>query len=289
MKLKKQRVILQDRDISLLAKLQSFRFLEAEHIQKLFFPNASMSATYRRLRKLTNAKLLKSLRVQEYFCRGILPENKKLYFITKNGIELLNNELETNYNYKQISIANIHHDYVSINFLVWLEYISQKEKLPLLRIEDDRRLWKYLQEAKRNGEYHETVISDASFTFDDTRGGVSFHLEVINADIKRGNRTLAKKFRKYAQLSYKRNIHKVFKQKRIRAVLILTTGKQRIKNMQEILKRVGMSKGLFWFASFRDIDIKEQVLDHIWVDWEGNPKSIREEIFVSYDTKQRTS
>jgi hypothetical protein len=51
---------LQDRDKALLSKLETCKWLTTSQIQEVFFPNASLDAVRKRLRKLVDAKHLNS-------------------------------------------------------------------------------------------------------------------------------------------------------------------------------------------------------------------------------------
>lgn len=258
-------MVLQPRDKDILLSLYLHRYLSAEHVRQLHFRTASLRAVQARLRKLwANHYLDRYLRPfsftdsEEARRRASVP----LYSLAKGGADIVAAE-------QYISIddvphtprqnadgfSNLEHNLVATDLLVALQAACQDRpdvQVVVVERESALRRKNYLAWSNRiwTGE---SLTSDSSFSLGFPSLGVvwTFHIEVVRALVKAGNKTIKDKMRKYARLVRQGFFQQVLGHKVVRAVLFVTTSEARALRFCNLAASLAHGRGLFWFAAYQ--------------------------------------
>ncbi|MBI4817757.1 MAG: replication-relaxation family protein [Deltaproteobacteria bacterium] len=254
---------LTSRDREILRSVYNHRLVTAEHLRALIFNGCSRRTTQARLRKLWVAKLLDRRFVTIIAAHGeIRGSPVPLYCLGQVGRgvvrELLDAPIETG----------------RPNPLRFAGPQSESE----LR----RKLAAWLR--ARGSNLNGALVSDGAFGLE--REGQkerwTFHVEVIRAGAPGGNKSVAKKLARYAELNRSGFFGQAFDHRVVRAVLIATTSKARSETFRALAAKLPGSRRLFWFGSFRSEVIGGVPVSSlltagsspIWTDAEGSTFSI---------------
>jgi hypothetical protein len=109
-------------------------------------------------------------------------------------------------------------------------------------------------------------IPDASFTL----AGQTFHLEVLRAPARGGNKGVREKLKRYVTLVHNRKLQTAYGHQRIRCILLATATQQRTESLQTIVAGLKKGRQLFWVGRYH----QESALNALWTDADGQRLSL---------------
>ncbi len=279
---------LTSRDREMLRSVYNHRLVTAEHLRALVFNGCSRRTTQARLRKLWAAKLLDRRFVTIIAAHGeIRGSPVPLYCLGQVGRgvvrELLDAPIETgrpNPNY-------LAHDLAALDLLAGVANAARgRTDFRFAGSESESELRRKLAVwlRARGSTLNGALVSDGAFGLE--REGQTerwtFHVEVIRAGASGGNKSVAKKLTRYAELNRSGFFAQAFDQRVVRAVLVATTSKARSETFRALAQKLPGSRRLFWFGSFRSeviggVPVSTLLTSGsspIWTDAEGSTFSI---------------
>lgn len=175
--------------------------------------------------------------------------------------------------------ATLHHHLVATDALVAAQ-CALGASLEVHREEQLRR-------ALRAQAPMPSVVSDGAFTVLPPHAPrpMTFHLEVVRADVRGGNRSLRRKFDKYVSLLRRGFFERAYGQIWIRAVCIATTTATRAAHLRRLASDLAHGRRLFWFSAYerqrsggppQTVFTPERFLDHEWIDGTGERQTLRQ-------------
>src|SRR5207302_1761940 len=112
-----------------------------------------------------------------------------------------------------------------------------RRDVELTSMDQEALLWRRIAALKKDGR-HEAgyLVSDGAFTLTYRPSGeaATFHIEIVRANVKGGNETLARKFRRYTELHHTGYFERVFGHARVRAILFVTTSVERAEHFRQL-------------------------------------------------------
>jgi len=265
---------IQSRDKDILLSLYLHRYLSAEHVRQLHFRTAGLRAVQARLRKLwanhyldRHFRPLSFTESEEARRRAKMP----LYCLARRGAEVVASEMHIPIQDIQHTLAqnvngfsNLEHNLVATDLLVALQaacHERQDVQVTVVERESALRRQNYMAWSSRiwTGE---SLTSDGSFTLGFPCLGTAwtFHIEVVRALVKAGNKTLKDKMRKYARLVRQGFFEQVLGHKVVRAVLFVTTSEARALRFCRLASGLAHGRGLFWFTTYQRKDASGRVV-----------------------------
>lgn len=250
------------RDLAVLRAIAKHRYLTCEHVQMLFFSGRAARVAQRRLRLL-----FENGYIDRYFCPVVLTGTRMsakqsprpLYTLGRAGARALreNSEpgtlaLPSTPSANARGYATLAHHLVATDLLVALEAAcAGREDVELERTEREDELRRKVAAARQQQSLPSFLVSDGAFTLRYPRLGRSFtyHLEVVRALSRSGNRTLEERMVKYARLHHEGYFAAVFGHT-LRAVLIATTSERRAEHYRQLAARLQHGRNLFWFTCY---------------------------------------
>ncbi len=246
-------LLLQGRDRELLRLLHRYRYLRAEHVRELLLPGRARRVVQARLRKLWEHRF-----IDRYFLRYVLDGETKpppdagvpIYGVGELGQDLLRRDYDLHADRSKPSPNRIAHDLVVSDCLVALSAACRRElKIQLVTVEPEAMLWRHL--AARGITPREAIIPDGAWTIRYADGRLlTFHLEVVRADLKGGNQRLVERMEEYATLNHQDFFRDAYGHERLRAVIFATTAQTRADNLRALVNQVAFGEHLFWFGVY---------------------------------------
>ena len=283
---------LQPRDKAMLLAVFKHRYLSLRHLQLLFFEGVHARAAQSRLRKLWSHGYLGRHFVPFFFdgtSTSLNGAGRPLYCLARKGAEVVS--VETGQHVagiphtpaqNAVGFATLKHHLVVTDFLVALDAaIRQRNDIELVSVQRETELRRSLA-AYQDGRPALAVVSDGAFTVRFPESGTThtFHVEIVRAGTRGGNKTLVRKLDKYANLHHDGFFRKVYGHKTVRAVLIATTSQSRALRLRDLAAELPFCRGLFWFGTYdahsgnSQAFTHEHVLDQVWHGADGNEHTI---------------
>lgn len=281
------------RDRALLVSVAHHRFLSAEHLWRLHFLPSSLNAAQTRLRRLWEHEFLERYWPAHPWQAGRAhPSRRPLYVLGRTGVAIVAGELGRAVTDVRRAIPDVTTHHVTLaHELVTADFVASltaalrgSGEASLVSAEPESDLWRRLrQRGSLKGLRGQYLVSDTAVTLGDAAGERSFHLEVVRADVRGGNRSLLTKMQLYLHLLRAGYFRETFGHQRLRAVLFLTTSAERAENLRELARRLDHGAQLFWFGAFEQWDrggtpesslTPDTVLTPMWTDVSGEKKSL---------------
>lgn len=277
------RLVLQERDLAMIEAVARFGHMTAEQLAALYFPGRSLRSAQARLRLLWSAGYLERM----FLPRLVGDERplycgRPLYRVGALGRRLLRDEGRSAAMRRPGSSATVEHDLVATELLVAL--ISTAKMRPDFTVQTwtESELWTVLAE-QRQRSARPALVSDGAFTI--TQVGakpLSFHIEVVRADVRGGNQSLARRMQRYASLARAGYFCRVFGQQTLRAVLFMAPTEARAQHLRELAEALPHGRRMFWFTSYEEGEGParrcrfgpEHIFKHRWLDGTGSSWSL---------------
>ena len=261
---KRGALVLQPRDEQLLTLLARVRFLTSGQVQQLLFANASLSAACRRLRRLAAHGLLTSSQLPLLLGRGPLRAGTRLYSLTRAGAGVLAERSGKSISHSEPNAfaPTVQHDLIAIRMLVSVLVEARARGLTVERWCDDRELHRRLH-AYRAGRRSRArmPVPDASIQLN----GQTFHIEVMRAPARGGNRSIREKLIRYVRVVHSKQLQDAYVDTRVRAVLLATATDARVASLRSLVASLPRGRQLFWLGRYD----RPGVLDSEWIDGTG--------------------
>lgn len=284
------------RDRTILTSVFEHRYLSAEHVHQLLFAGVGLRRAQERLRRLWSHRLLDRHFVS-FVLDGEHPPPKSagrpIYGLARRGAAVVAADTDLpladvpyGFDNRGVGLPTLEHHLVATDFLVALQVACRgRGDIELTSIDQEALLWRKIASLKKDGR-HEAgyLVSDGAFalTYRPSGEAATFHIEVVRANVKGGNETLAKKFRRYAELHHAGYFERVFGQARVRAILFITTSIERAEHFRQLALRLAHGRRLFWFGVYAARGERgretttltpESILSPRWTTVDGNPIS----------------
>lgn len=264
-------VILQKRDERILATIYRHRFVRVDHVQSLYFPNASMRAARERLRKLWIARLLD----REFLQLVVSPNNvsrdayagSAVYCLARRGAELVASRLGCGIQRiphtrasNRIGFATLRHHLVATDLFVALEAAFQRQGQDgNCVVERESELKVRLSEHQRKTKgAQQAIIPDGAFALSSTGledAKTTFYFEVVRSDPRGGGEAFIRKMRRYVELNRQGFFWETWLHHHVRAVIILLPTETRAENLRQLAARkLVHGRNFFWFGSYERLD-----------------------------------
>ena len=273
-------LLLTNRDLDILARVESQRLASSEHLRHLI--DGSDQQILRRLQKLYHAGYLDRVRPQPVNGGGSAP---MVYAITNRGVRALRERARledpshTDWNAQNRSLhdLSIRHQLLVSQVRAVMELAAAaRSNLRLLFWKEGRNLYDAVEVALPEGYRRAPVAPDAYFALEDAKGRMNFFLE---AD--RGTMTLKRfvmKLKAYAAYFEERRHQEKFGIRFFR-VLTVTTSATHKRNLvsaaaaEDDVRALGR---MFLFAddSVLSLSSPERVLGSIWTTAAGEDASL---------------
>ena len=288
---------LQPRDVDILWSVFKHRYLSCEHIHQLYFPGKSMKVAQSRLRLLWENKFF-----DRYYRPWIYDGTRRsqwqastpFYTLAENGAQVIWEDTALDWDeipktpvQNAIGWSYLKHHLVATDLMVAIEAGCQHrddiEFVSFVRETAMRKVERKVSDRKQfNGPL---AISDGAFTlrFPGTGQEQTFHIEVVRAGVKDGNKTLFQRMKRHAELHHQGYFDKVFGHKKVRAILFATTTTQRAEGFAKLASKLPHGRGLFWFTSFQQLNedklpittfYPHTVFEPVWLGADGQTHSL---------------
>lgn len=113
-------------------------------------------------------------------------------------------------------------------------------------------------------------VPDASLTLK----GQTFHIEVLRAPARGGNRSVREKLLRYVRVVHGKQLQSVYKHRRVRAVILATATDARALSLQRLVASLPRGRQLFWTGRYG----RGGVLTASWTDGVGAECSVAEAV-----------
>jgi hypothetical protein len=253
------------RDQQILRAVYKHRYLSADHIKQLFFAHKSDTAVQSRLRKLwANQFLDRYYRPFSYdgTRRSTWQASTPLYTLAERGAEVIWDATTADWNkipktpkQNAMGFQTLQHNLAVTDLLVAVEaacrdrddvhFVCSQRQDELQAIASKR--WMH------EGKAGEWIVSDGAFVllFPATGEKLTFHIEVVRASVRGGNRTLVEKMKRCARLHHRGYFKDVYGHRQVRAVLFCTTTDARARGFRDLAAQLPNGRGLFWFGTYQ--------------------------------------
>jgi len=183
-------------------------------------------------------------------------------------------------------VPTLEHNLVAAEFLIDVEVaLRGHDSVNIVQVEPELELWAKTRQTPSGGRRTPFIVSDGAFTLQlpGAATAATFHLEVVRADAKGGNKNVLRKMARYAELNHKGYFREVYGHEHVRAVLWLTTSPERATHLRELAEGLTHGAGLHWFGAFTSRDAggipetslsPETVLGPMWEDAQQNRRSL---------------
>lgn len=286
---------LQDRDIAILDALRVHRYARSEHIHGLLFGARTLRSAQKRLRTLWEHGFLDRYYLPIMLAGGEpLPRTapKPIYTLSVRGADLLSErlsipcaEIPHGLRQKPRGFPTIQHHLAVTDFMVALRLACRtRADVCLESLEHEHVLWRRLADAPADLKRDGIAVPDGAFTLILAKGPrLTFHLEIVRAGVKGGNKGLKRKLALYTKLNRRGFFRHAYGHKRLRAVLIATTSAPRADRFRLLAENLKHGRLLFWFGAYqipgparepKSAFTPETVLGRLWTTAEGNPAGI---------------
>lgn len=290
-------MVLTERDRKAVAAVWKYRYLTFAHIQALVYPGIDRRTGQDRMRRMWSHHIFD----RHYFkivTDGTLDSIRgwktPLYMLAKRGACVIwddfpdtdMDKIPKTPTQNAVGFATLRHHLVAIDHLVSVEVaIRDRDDITLTSLMPETKLRKCVApRAPGDQPCHQFIVSDGAFTLQEKDGQpLSFHLEVVRAEVRGGNNTLERKMRKYVALNRAGFFKQAYGHDRVRAVLIATTTQARAENFRQLAARLPGGRQLFWFTAYEKKKsagppithfTPDNILNPIWTDVDGNHHSL---------------
>ncbi|MFA5763066.1 MAG: replication-relaxation family protein [Bacilli bacterium] len=257
---------LQPRDKAIIRSVFAHRVVRSDHVRDLLFANTSMRVVQVRLRKLWEHRYLARYFLSKIFGvpePAVVRPGQPIYGLDEAGASLLAESdsekadaLQVSGNIGKFSLTSLEHHLIAADFLIAVELAcTDRQNVRRIEVESEPVLWRKLCAWKAAGNRGRSVISDGAFTIVTTNGDrLTFHVEVVRADVKGGNKRLIDKLALYATLLREGFFKKAYGHDHVRAVIVATTSCNRADNLRELARTLVHGRRLFWFGAYQTKD-----------------------------------
>jgi hypothetical protein len=254
------------RDTEILKAVLHHRYLSAEHIQRLFFATTGMRPVTARLRKLWENKYLDRYFVPLAFdgTRECLRKKHPPYYtLATRGAAIVSDttgiaveKIPSTPKQNNVGFTNFTHNLVATDFSVAAEARADELDDIIVHVQREHELGPLISSWRRaNKASVPHVQSDGAITIRRGDGTpISFHIEVVRAESRSGNQSVARKLKRYATLNREGFFRDALDHQHLRAVLIMTTSDERADNLRELARALPYGKHLFWFGAYQRRD-----------------------------------
>lgn len=257
-------LVLQKRDVQLLTLLSRVRFLTSRQVQQLLFTDASLSAACRRLRRLTDSGLLRCSRLPLLLGAGPPRSGARLYSLSRYGARVLVERGGKSISHSEPNpfAPTVQHDLIGIRMLVSVLVETRVRGQSVSRWCDDRELHRRLH-AYRAGRRSRArmPVPDASIEL----AGQTFHIEVLRAPARGGNRSVREKLLRYVRVVHSKQLLEAYGDERVRAVLLATATDARVQSLRAVVESLPRGRQLFWVGRYDH----PSVLNACWLNGTG--------------------
>ncbi|MBI2373871.1 MAG: replication-relaxation family protein [Deltaproteobacteria bacterium] len=271
-----------------MRSVYNHRLITAEHLRALVFGGCSRRTAQARLRKLWAAKLL-----DRRFVTVIAPHGEirgspvPLYCLGKLGRSIVRDLLDAPIETGRPNPSHLAHDLAALDLVAGVANAARdRSDVRFERAQSESELRRKLVawQRARGSAFDGALVSDGAFGLarESQKERWTFHIEVIRAGAPGGNKSVAKKLARYAELNRSGFFAQAFGHRVVRAVLIATTTKARSETFRALAAKLPGSRRLFWFGSFRaevigGVSVSSLLStgsSPIWKDAEGSTFSI---------------
>ena len=281
----RDRLVLTERDLALLAAIDHHRYARTDHLKALFFRGTSLRCAQLRLQKLWRHRYLDRVHLAAVVDAERRPPRgagTPIYTLGRLGEAALRGPSEATAPQRGLaSPVNVQHHLVVTDFMVSLAVAtSARPDLELAEAVHEWDLWRRLKACASSKAPKDAVVPDGAATI--SRGGAApgetFYLEVVRAGVRAGNGALWDKMLRYSELNHQGAFRDLYGHERVRAVLIATTTHERAEHFRSLAKSLPHGRKLFAFGAYEDRDaegrakprfVPGRLLDLDWTTVEG--------------------
>jgi hypothetical protein len=257
-----ERLVLTVRDLEILGRVHSHRFMRAEHLHPLCFRGRTLRVTQARLAKLWQHGYL-----DRHFVPYALDGTRRapseaatpVYALGERGLETLRKAAgEPNFlggaaRSREFSPVTLAHRLIVTDLLASLEAAALEKGIAgQVAVEHEWWLWK--KAAERQTSTHGLAVPDGAFTLrgPERSEPETWYVEIARAGVSGGNETLLAKMRRYLSLRAEGRFHRAFGHGRIRGVLIAAPTPERARNLRALAARLPSGSRFFAFTHYED-------------------------------------
>jgi hypothetical protein len=254
------------RDVEILKAVHHHRYLSAEHVHQLFFATSGIRPVTARLRKLWENEYL-----DRYFVplaldgtRDCLRQKHPPYYtLTTRGAAIVSDStgiavgrIPSTPKQNRVGFTTFAHNLVATDFSVAAEARARALENVTVHVQREHELGPLISTWRRTNKASVPhVQSDGAITVRRADGmPTTFHIEVVRAESRAGNQSIARKLKRYATLNREGFFRDAFGHRHLRAVLLMTTSKERADNLRELAMSLPYGKHLFWFGTYQSPD-----------------------------------
>lgn len=284
-------MLLTPRDRAAIHAVYRYRYLTARHLEWLIYAGIARRNGQHRLRLLWEHGFLDRhwfSSVSDGTAESIRGLRTPVYMLAHAGArvvaadfsELTWAEIPKNPKENRQGYVRLRHNLVATDVLVAAEAAVMRVGWSA-STQTEHHLWQGLKQNRRRPPF---VVSDGALTLHHPNApSTSYHLEVVRADVKRGNQTLFTKMKKYVELNRRGFFRDAFGHERVRAVLIATTTAQRAENFRALAAELPHGRNLFLFTGYErrpsagppeTIFTPDTITTPLWFDVDGQPHSL---------------
>ncbi len=250
-------MLIQPRDVKLLASIHVHRFQTSEHLHHLFFRGRSLRAAQARLKELLDASFIERTYLMPPVDGG-RPRLRPLYSLARAGANVVADLLRVpvaavahTTAAKRIGYEHLLHELVVTDFLVSADVVLDGTGCNVVVLRD-HALRSALSRYRAHPAGHRAVVPDAAITI--TGGALpsptTFYLEVVHAGVKGGNTRLVEKLDHYVGLNRGGYFANVFGHRRVRGVVVVSPSADRVENLRALAaRRMRQGHRFVWFAA----------------------------------------
>ena len=278
-------MILQERDIEVLACVCRYKYVSTNHIYSLFFKGKTKPAMYHVLKRLAGFNYIR----QEHFPRTNKLHLGNLVYLTDKGANALAKEWETTVdqiNYRKVvypiqSINHYYHKKREIDFWIALDFGLEHLPLSLIEIATDGE--RELRDGKQVVKTHiqtsdgeTTLVPDLYFILQSQKK--PFNERMYFVEIDTGKETIGGRFKtvsknsllykcqQYEKILEDEHWKKIIKTKAdLFEVLIITEKESHIKGIQKQFEGHISCTHLFNLTTFESIETKGIFFNNNWI------------------------
>ena len=285
------------RDIAILKDIYLHKYLTSEHVYKLVFEGVSRQVCRYRLKLLWEHQFLERIHIHIVTIGRVGKQNNRpIYSLSRKGLKILKQEdEESNISYAYVSTRKttdhlfLSHHLVVMDFLIAIIVATKNHpNMKLLFAEHEANMRRRLKQWRKKRTFEPVIVSDGVFSlyYPNQDKIQTFHIEIVRADIRGGNKKLLNKLTLYLKLHRNGFFKRVYGQENIRAVIIVTTSQRRAENLQALASTLQHGKRFFWFGSYDEesslgaplTSLKPQsILSKKWIDGEGDVHTLLED------------
>lgn len=256
---------LQARDRAILASLASLGIATSDHLMALHFSECSRRVAQARLRRLFVAGYVDRVAALPSLVgagAGSGISRRPLYLLNSLGRSTLRRAgVQTPLARPRLSLLQLGHDLTATDCLVSVNLaLRTTSDVELMSIEHEGTLRAaFSKHASTLRRFGRGIVSDGAITMVSAKDIVpmTIHIEVVQADVRGGNRHLVDKLRRYAALNRSGYFRVAFGHERLRAVLIIARSRAHAESLRQSAQVLDRGGQLFWFAARGSFSLAE--------------------------------